>query len=131
MTANTRQKKVRLSLDQAIRFYLLTELVFFRKLALIDSDLTLLTLLARIGETELPAFCTQAAEQIRAENQSSTPQNSAEQHVRNRIVKLVKRGLVNKHRPGSCTLINLPEDLRLPTDKPLLIDYKILGDASS
>ena len=124
------QKRTRLSLEQVLRFHLITELLFLRKLSLIPSDLDLLTLLALAGEVELPLFCAQAA---RHQHPDLAPEHLAtrEQNVRNRLVKLEKRGLIRKHKPGAKTLVTLISDLVIPLGEPVLLDYQFLSRASA
>ena len=126
MTATPLTKRVRLSLARVIQFHLLTELVFFRGLTLIASDLTLLTELAQCGQVELPTFCFGEARRLYP---TCPPESlgTREQHIRNRLVKLTARGLVVKTRPGSVTLIQLASDLAVDTSHHLLLDYKLLG----
>ncbi len=115
VAVNRHTRKVRMSLEKAVRFHLLYELVFVRNEFLIDTDLTLLTLLALSGETELPAFCERHQHL------------GGKQNVRNRLTKLTKRKLVSKRRPGDVYLIQLPAELQIDTTQSLLLEYNLLG----
>lgn len=125
MNANHLKKRLKLPLDQALHFHLLVELTFIRHEPLIASDLALLTLLLQTGQQSLPAFCEAAAHYLHPNCPPGQLATRA-QNVRNRLVKLEKRGLVLKSRPGAKTLVEIHDSLQLPLDKPLLFDYQLL-----
>lgn len=107
-------KKVRMELDQIVRFQLMTH-CYVKNLAVSESDFSCLTLLGVIGESDLTDFCTRAA----SENIFKTTQT-----VRNCLVKMQKNGLIIK-QGKSKKRISLNPELKIQTSGNILLDYKI------
>lgn len=99
--------------------------MFFNKEHLIPSDIELLTLLGLWGPMELGAFCTKAAKAI---NKDIKPEEIAvrAQNVRNRVVKLEKRALVEKNGRGK-KMIQITGRIAVATKGNVLLDYNFLA----
>ena len=125
MQVNRIQKKVRLNAHDLVKYQIMTEVVFFGKEHLIPSDLELLTLLALWGPVELVSFCTTAAKHLYPDIK---PEDIAvrSQNVRNRIVKLEKRNLVEKNKKGK-KMIQIAEKITLAAKGNVLLDYNFLA----
>jgi hypothetical protein len=124
-------KKLRVSHYDAVRCQLITELSFLRKEYLIPSDMEFLTLLTLWGPIELRVFCEEAAKHMDPEMREIDLAKRA-QNVRNRMVKLERRGLVVKHRKGK-KIIMLSPQIDIVTDKDIYLDYNYvhIGTAES
>jgi hypothetical protein len=129
MQVNRIQKKVRLNAHDLIKYQIMTEVVFFGKEHLIPSDMELLTLLALWGPVELVSFCSAAAKHLYPDIK---PEEIAvrSQNVRNRIVKLEKRGLVEKSKKGK-KMIQVAEKITLASKGNVLLDYNFLSVETS
>jgi hypothetical protein len=125
MQVNRIQKKVRLNVHDLVKYQIMTEVVFFGKEHLIPSDMELLTLLALSGPVELVSFCTLAAKHLyptmKAEEIAVRSQN-----VRNRIVKLEKRNLIEKNKEGK-KVIQVSSKITLACKGNVLLDYNLLS----
>jgi hypothetical protein len=108
-----------------VKYQVITEFVFFRKEALPEFDLELLTLLAVYGPMELPKFCNLAVKQS---GQEILPEDFAvkAQNVRNKITKLEKRGLIKKSE-GYKKSIEIASSVPIHKSGNLLLDYKFLA----
>lgn len=119
------EKKMRLSKQDAIKYQILTEVVFLKNEILIESDINILVLLAAWGPIELSTFCNEAAKKLyvieKMEEFSVKSQN-----VRNRISKLQKRGIVTKNKEQS-KLIEVDPELNIFTKGNILINYNFLA----
>lgn len=118
-------KKLRVSHYDVVRCQLINELSFLRKEYLIPSDMEFLTLLTLWGPMELRVFCEQAAMHVDPEIREIDLAKRA-QNVRNRMVKLERRGLVVKHRKGK-KIISLSPDIDVVIDKNIYLDYNYLS----
>lgn len=122
MEVNKVQKKVRVSKHDAVKYQIITELIFFKKEHVIPSDIELLTLLAMWGPLELSAFCNAAAKflykNIEPEEFSIRAQN-----VRNRMVKLEKRGFVQKGKK----IVQINPSMTIQRKGNILLDYNFLA----
>ena len=129
MEVNRIQKKIRVSAYDSVKYQIMTELMFFKKEHLIPSDMELLTLLALWGPMELGAFCTTAAKRIYPDIK---PEEIAvrSQNVRNRIVKLEKRLLVEKSKSGK-KMIQLADNIAVESKGNVLLDYNFLSVETS
>jgi hypothetical protein len=115
MIVNKVDKRVRMSLEDIIRFQLLTH-CYLAKISVSDADLNTLTLLALGGELELTSFCDDVfGKQIFKSTQT----------VRNVITKAEKKGLIIKHGKSK-KKISLNPDLKIQTDGNIFLDYKML-----
>lgn len=129
MEAKKITKKLRITTPEAIKYQLITEIVFIKKENLIPSDLDILVLLAMWGPMELVAFCLNAAKELYPE---TAPENLSvrSQNVRNRIVKLEKREIVVKSKTGR-KIITLNPELDIHSKGNLLLDYNYLAIEST
>jgi hypothetical protein len=101
------------------------EIAFLRKEHVIPSDLEFLTLLALWGPMDLTAFCEKAANHIYTDvDPYDLPKRS--QNVRNRVVKLEKRGLMIKQKKGKKQVMVTPELIRSDSGA-ILLDYQFLS----
>jgi hypothetical protein len=129
MEVNRVQKKLRLSKYDAVKYQLMTELVFLKKEYLIPSDLELLTLLAIWGPMELGKFCTAAAKTLYTFTEVEEFSIRA-QNVRNRVSKLEKRNFVVKTKSGK-KQIELSNSISVFVKGNVLIDYNFLAVESN
>lgn len=118
-------KKIRVSEYDCVKYQVITELVFLRKEHLIPTDIEFLSYLGVWGPTELRKFCADAARQSYPEMK---PEEIAtrEQNVRNRLVKLEKRGIILKEKRKNKNVIKLNPDLNIVLNGNTLLDYNVL-----
>jgi hypothetical protein len=116
------EKKLRLTKEDAVKYQLITELIFLKKDLLIDSDLNILTLLAIWGPMELSKFCNESAKKLYVIEKMEEFSVKA-QNIRNRISKLQKRNLIDKNGKQ----IKLSDSLNVFTKGNILIDYNFLA----
>ena len=93
---NKVDKRVRVSVDEAIKYQILTH-CFFNNIQISNSDLKCLTQLAKDGETELTLFC----KKISIVDIFKSPQSA-----RNAITKAAKKNLIVK-RGKNLSLIHI------------------------
>lgn len=119
------QKKIRVTKNDLVKYQIIMELVFFKKEILISSDVDILTLLVRSGSIELNKFCSNASKIL---NPEAKPEEFSirSQNIRNRIVKLEKRGFITKSKTGK-KIISINKDLNFQHKGPILLDYNILS----
>lgn len=129
MEVNRIQKKLRLTKYDAVKYQIITELLFFKKETVIPSDIELLTLLALWGPMELGKFCNAAAKKLYTFNEVEEFSIRA-QNVRNRMSKLEKRNIVVKTTSGK-KQIELSKDIPVFSKGNLLIDYNFLAVESN
>ena len=122
-------KKLKLSTEDVVKYQILTEIMFFKKEYLISSDLEILTLLAVWGPTDLVSFCNNAAKSL---YKDMLPEEIAvrSQNIRNRVVKLEKRKLVEKTNEGR-KQIQIAKGFNIVSKGNILLDYNYLGIESS
>jgi|TARA_B100001758_G_scaffold247851_1_gene267747 hypothetical protein len=113
---NKVDKRVRVSVDEAIKYQILTH-CFFNNIQISNSDLKCLTQLAKDGETELTLFC----KKISIVDIFKSPQSA-----RNAITKAAKKNLIVKRGKNKKT-ISISKELNVQTDGTILLDFKILG----
>jgi hypothetical protein len=121
-------RKIRLdSMHTAIKYQLITELVFLRKQNIIDSDLEYLTLLGEWGSMSLKQFCHNAVLYLFGEDSANDgiKHPVRVQTVRNRLSILEKRGFIVKNGRGNKT-ISINPHIPLSTDPNLLLEYNFL-----
>jgi len=128
MDINRLTRKIRLDTAyDAIKYQLVTELVFLRKQNIIDSDLTYLTLLVDWGPLPLKEFCNKVVVQlfgsIATKDIDKYPVRV--QTVRNRLGILEKRGLVVKDGKGK-KMIAFTPTIPVYTTGNILLDYNFL-----
>jgi hypothetical protein len=119
------ERKYRLTHHDLVKYQVMTEFVFFRKEALSDTDIDLLTLLAIVGPMELTKFCSIAVKQT---SPNLEPEEFAvkSQNIRNKISKLEKRGLIKKSDSYKKT-IEIKSDINIQRKGNILLDYKFLA----
>lgn len=128
MEINKITRKIRLeSKHDAIRYQLITELMFLRKYNIIDSDLTYLTLLGEWGAMPLKQFCHKAVVFLFGEDSTNDgiKHPVRVQTVRNRLSMLEKRGFIVKNGKGNKT-IQLNPNIPITTNGSLLLEYNFL-----
>ena len=119
------QKKIKMTHYELIKYQLITELLFFKKEVVIPSDIELLTMLGFCGRIELSKFCNMAARKLYKIDKMEEFGIRA-QNIRNRLVKLEKRGLVKKIN-SSKKLIQLTPELEIATKGNLLLEYNFIA----
>jgi hypothetical protein len=122
-------RKLRMSTTDIIRYQILTEIMFFKKEYLIQSDIEILILLVKWGPMELGSFCSNAAKVLYPESEPQDLSTRA-QNVRNRIVKLEKRNIITKSTSGR-KIIVLNPDIEVYAKGNILLDYNYLGIEST
>ena len=128
MDINKVTRKIRLdSMHTAIKYQLITELVFLRKQTIIDSDLTYLTLLVEWGPMPLKQFCNNVVVHLfGAESMRDVEKHPVRvQNVRNRLGVLEKRGLVIKDGKGK-KMISFSPAIKLESTGNILLEYNFL-----
>lgn len=115
-------KKYQVSQYDSVKFQLLTELIFFRKLKLSISDIELLALLAIYDIVELNKFCA-IATKFFYPNVLNEEFASKSQNIRNRLNKLQKQKYVYKDNQR----INVAKELSIIKEKNLLLTYNLLS----
>jgi len=109
-------KKIRTSLDQTLKYQILTY-CFFNDIQISTADLDCLGLLAVMGEHELTEFC-----KIAVTNEIFKSPQSA----RNAINKAAKKGLIMKNGKSKKT-IEISQEVEV-SNGIILLDFKILGE---
>jgi hypothetical protein len=125
MNLNRVTRKVRLdSRLTAVRYQLITELVFLRKQSIIDTDLTYLTLLGTWGPTALKDFCNRAVRHVFGyEDLDNYPVRV--QAVRNRLNLLEKRGFIVKEGKSK-KVIKIAPGIALQNSGDILLEYSFI-----
>lgn len=123
MEANKVEKKYRLTKHDLVKYQIITELVFFKKENLIPSDIELLTLLGTWGSVELSKFCNAAAKKLHP-NIEPEEFSSRAQNVRNRMSKLIKRGIVGRSETTKKIAL---KTVKVEKDGNVLLEYKLLA----
>jgi hypothetical protein len=118
-------RRVRTSPFDLVRYQVIAELAFYRREHMIPSDIELLTWLALWGPLERRAFCARAARSVYPEaGAGQLP--TREQNVRNRVVKLEKRGLVVRP-PGQGRMIAVNPALGIRSGGDILLEHQLLS----
>lgn len=125
MEVNKIHKKLRVSSYDIVKYQLITELIFFRNEHMIQSDIELLTLLVLWGPIDLGAFCSKASKEL---YKDALPEEFSirSQNVRNRLVKLEKRGMITKTKIGK-KVIHINPVLNIHGKGNILLDYNLLA----
>lgn len=121
-------RKIRLdSKLDAIRYQLITELVFLRKQKIIESDLIYISLLGLWGSTSLKDFCNRVVLHLFGEEATTDAfkYSVRVQTVRNRLNILEKRGFLIKNGKGNKTIILNPQ-IPISLENNILLDYNFL-----
>lgn len=125
MQINRVTRKVRLdSLVTAVKYQLITELVFLRKQSIIDNDLTYLALLGAWGPTPLKDFCNKAVKHVFGFHDLDNYAVRV-QAVRNRLNLLEKRGFIVKEG-RSKKVIKLSSGLPIENTGNILLEYNFI-----
>lgn len=128
MEINKITRKIRLdSKHTAIRYQLITELIFLRKQSIIESDLTYLTLLVEWGAMPLKQFCNNVVTHLFGmESLQDVEKHPVRvQTIRNRLGLLEKRGFVVKQGKGKKVIAFNPA-IDIKTAGNILLDYNFL-----
>jgi hypothetical protein len=125
MEVNKIEKKFKLSRYDLVKYQIITELVFFKKEHIADTDLELLTWLGLHGPVDLTKFCSFVVKQTYV---NIEPEDFAvkSQNIRNKITKLQKRGLVIKSNSYK-KMIELTNVITVHKVGNVLLDYKFLA----
>ena len=116
---NKVDKKIRTSLNDTIKYQILTH-CFFNKIQISSADLECLCELAKNDNVDIPAFC----KMITDLKIFKSPQSA-----RNSITKAEKKNLLIKTGVNRKT-ISLSKDIKVQTTGIVLLDFKILGNES-
>lgn len=128
MQINRITRKVRLdSRLDSIKYQLITELVFLRKVQLIDSDLTYLSYLTVMGPIPLKEFCHQMVLALHGPDVTTDPNKYPVrlQTVRNRLNTLEKKGLVLKQGKGKKQIMLNPA-IGIEAQGNVLLEYNFI-----
>jgi hypothetical protein len=112
-------QKLKVDINTSIKYQILTY-CFFKGLWISNTELNMLSELAKEPNTELTIFCRNIADK---------EMFGSEQSARNAINKMAKKGLISKDGKNKKT-ISLLEDINVQTDGIVLLDIKILGSES-
>jgi|TARA_B100000900_G_scaffold347847_1_gene313235 hypothetical protein len=108
--------KKQVTIEDTVAYQILSH-CFFNDIHISNTDLKLLTKLAKKAGVELTKFCIYLTDNdIFKSNQSA----------RNAITKAEKKGLIIKNGVNKKT-INLNSDMNIQVEGIVLLDYKILG----
>ena len=111
--------KLKVNIDESIKYQTLTY-CFFNDILVTNSDLKFLCELSKTPNIELTKFCVQLVSM----NIFKSPQ-----YARNAITKAEKKGLLSKSGNNKKT-ITINSNINIQTSGLVLLDYKILGNAS-
>lgn len=136
---NVVNKQVRMGLEDIIKFQLISY-SYINRITLSELDLDCLTMLGKLGQTELTEFCNLMANK-RLEDKLKTwkpnPDNPKEkkpepspQTIRNVLMKVEKDKLIIKEGRGR-KRISINPDLKIQITGNILLDYKILHVATT
>lgn len=128
MDVKRHTRKVRLdSVHTAIRYQLITELVFLRKMQLVDTDLTYLAYLVEWGPMRMKDFCSRVVVRIFGQEIATDVDRHPirVQTVRNRLGILEKRGLIVKDDKGKKT-ISFSPSIPMISGGSMLLEYNFL-----
>lgn len=116
-------EKYRLSNFDIVRYQLFMKYIFSRPV-LDFNDLDVMTLLVIYGKVKIKNFCTDATYYF---NKDISPDEfgSKSQGIRNRLTKLIKKGLVKRDGDEVESLIT--EGIVKVEDKSLLLNYQLLS----
>jgi hypothetical protein len=122
---NVVDKKVSMSLEEIIRFQIVTY-CYIHRIILSESDLSCLTLLGINGKAELSDFCNACCDPANRDKEPTTSYQKAvfktPQTVRNCIARMRNHNIIN--RDGSKT-IELNPDLNIQAEGNVLLNFKM------
>jgi hypothetical protein len=110
-------KKVRTTLDQTLKYQILTY-CFFKDVQVSNADLNCLVLLASLGEHELTDFCKIAVDKNIFKSAQS---------ARTEVNKAFKKDLIFKNGKIKKNIM-LSKDMGVEAKGLVLLDFKILGE---
>jgi hypothetical protein len=119
-----KDKKLRVSELESVKYQLITELSFVRKELVIPSDIELLAVLAIWGPMSLSEFCNKAAKVLYPKTDPVKVLLKA-QNIRNKVVKLTKRGFIEK-TDDSRKSVRLSLSLDIMTGRNILLNFNLL-----
>lgn len=120
----TVHKKLKITKEDIIKYQLVTELVLMRNLDIIKSDLELLCYLSKYNSVELSKFCFLVASEIISKTKA-TNIITCSQNIRNRITKLIKRGIIIK--TGVKNNIKINPEYKIVNTGNTLLDFKFIN----
>ena len=125
---NVVDKKVNLSLEEIIKFQLITY-CYINKITLSEADLNCLTLLGLNKKAELSDFCNACCVH---ENRDKTPTLTytkvifkTPQTVRNCLAKMKNYNIISKEGLGHNKIVELNPELKIQVDGNVLLNYKL------
>ncbi len=119
MIVNKVDKKIKTSIDDTIKYQILTY-CFFNKIQISAADLECLCELAKNDNVDIPTFCNMITDL----KIFKSPQSA-----RNAITKAEKKKLLIKTGTNRKTIC-LTKDIKVQTKGVVLLDFKILGNES-
>jgi hypothetical protein len=122
MIVNKVDKKIKVSIDDVIRYQILTY-CFFNNIQISKSDVDCLAELSKNNNIGITAFC---------DLMTNKKIFKSAQSARNAITKAEKKNLLKKNgKPGkNKKTISISSDLNIQTEGVVLLDFKILGSES-
>jgi len=125
---NVVDKKVNMSLEDIIRFQLITY-CYIHRITLSEADLTCLTLLGLNKKAELSEFCNACCEPDNRDKEPTIPYQKAifktPQTVRNCIAKMRNYNIINKDGLGHNKTIELNPELNVQSEGNVLLNFKM------
>ena len=129
---NLVNKKVQMSLDDIIKYQLITH-CYINRIALSDLDLECLTSLGKLGQCELSEFCELMSKKRQEQKlktwKPNTPNeripDASPQTIRNVLLKVEKQNLLLKEGKGR-KKISLNPDLKVQTNGNILLNYNLV-----
>jgi len=119
MIVNKVDKKIKVSIEETIRYQILTY-CFFNDIQVSKSDIDCLAELAKNDNIGITTFCDLI---------TNKKIFKSAQSARNAITKAEKKNLLKKNgKPGKNNkTISISSDLNIQTEGVVLLDFKILG----
>jgi hypothetical protein len=119
-----KDKKLRVSEFESVKYQLITELSFVRKELIIPSDIDLLAVLAIWGPIGLSNFCHKAANTLYPDTEPVKLLLKS-QNIRNKVGKLFRRGFIEKTE-DSRKAIRLNLSFDIITGQNILLNFNLL-----
>ena len=124
---NIVDKKVNMTLEEIIRFQLITY-CYIKRITLSEAELSCLTLLGLNKKTELSNFCNACCD---PENRDREPDSvytktifKTPQTVRNCLTKMINNNIVSKEGLGHNKTVELNHELQMQIEGNILLNYK-------
>ena len=126
MDVKTIEKKTKLTVEQSVKFQLLTQLVFFKGMILTNTEIDIMTYLVIGKIKDLSSFCTEATKKMyKIDKMEEFAVRS--QNIRNIVNKLVKKNLVVKSQEVGKKSIALNPAIEIFFEGPILLNYMFLS----